>query len=586
MLKIFKYLKPKEWLMTAISVIFIVLQVWLDLKLPDFMFDLTTIVKTPGSELSEVWKTGGLMLLVSLGSLAVSLLIGFLSARISANFSAKLREELFARVESFSSAEINDFSTASLITRTTNDISQVQRLVTMGLQVLIKAPIMAVLAIIKIIGKGYVWSIATAITLVLILIVFAVVLIIVVPKFKVMQKLTDDLNQVTRETLKGQRVVRAYNAEEYEQEKFETANNNLTATNLYTSQTMAFMMPTISFLMNGLTLSIYIIGAYLINNQIGLVGKTELYANMIVFSSYAMQVIMAFMMSVMIFMILPRASVSAKRILEVLERRPTITDGLALEGVEGQTGDIEFKNVSFKYPDAVEYVLKDINLVINHGETVAFIGSTGSGKSTLINLVPRFFDATEGEIIIDGLNIKDYKLESLYNKIGYVSQKAVLFKGTVGENVSYGSSDRVDNTYDTIDHALRVAQARDFVASLEEGQAANIAQSGLNLSGGQKQRISIARAVHKNPEIYIFDDSFSALDYKTDFNLRSTLKREMTSATTLIVAQRIGTIREADKIVVLDSGKIVGVGKHEELLESCPIYKEIALSQLSEEEIR
>lgn len=584
MLKIFKHLKLKEWMMMLVSVVFIVFQVWLDLKMPDYMHDITLLVNTPGSALSEIWQAGAMMLLIALGSLAGAIVVSFLGARIAANFGATLQAELFTKVESFGTEEINNFSTASLITRTTNDVRQVRMFIVMGLQILIKAPLLAVWAIIKILGKGYEWSLATAVTIVIMLIIFTVVLLLVIPKFKEMQKLTDDINHVTRENLQGQRVVRAYNAEQYESEKFEVANENLTKTTLFTGKMMSFLNPSISFLRNSLTLVIYLIGAFLINQAIG-ADKIDIYANMIVFTSYAMQVIMAFMMTIMIFMILPRASVSAKRILEVLETKPTIIEGSITEGDIALVGQIEFNNVSFKYPDAAEYVLKNINLKINRGETIAFIGSTGSGKSTLINLVPRFFDASEGEILIDGVNVQDYNLTSLYNKIGYVSQKAVLFKGIIAENVAYGENSKVKPTPENISEALRLAQALDFVEAMEGAQEGHVAQAGTNLSGGQKQRISIARAIFREPDIYIFDDSFSALDYQTDYKLRLALKKEMGHATSLIVAQRIGTIIDADKIVVLDSGEIVGIGTHQELLRSCEVYREIAYSQLSEEEL-
>ncbi len=584
MLKLLKYFKRKDWLLLLICVVFIVLQVWLDLKLPDYMSKITKLTQTEGSEMLDIWKNGGLMLLCALGSLASAIVVGFIVARIAASFSEKLRELLFEKVDSFSMGEINKFSTASLITRSTNDVTQVQTFITLGLQMLIKAPILAVWAVIKIANKGMEWSLATGVTLGLMLIVIAFIMLFVIPKFRKMQSLTDNVNRVTRENLQGVRVVRAYNAEGYQEEKFEIANDELTNTSLFTSRSMAIMSPFMSLLMSGLSLAIYWIGAYLID-QAALTDKLTIFSDMVVFSSYAMQVFMAFMMLIMVFIFLPRAMVSAKRINEVLNTKPNIKDGKLTEGLNNLSGEIEFVNVSFKYPNASEYVLKDINFKANKGETVAFIGSTGSGKSTLINLVPRFFEASEGEVLIDGVNVKDYVVASLNNKIGYVSQKAVLFKGTVESNVSYGDNGKDEYAIEEVKKAIEIAQSKDFVEKLEQNYYADIAQAGTNLSGGQKQRLSIARAINRKPEILIFDDSFSALDYKTDRTLRSVLKTETNGVTKLIVAQRIGTIMDADKIVVLEEGKIVGIGKHKELLDTCLVYKEIALSQLSEEEL-
>ncbi len=584
MLKILRHLKPIEWLLASISVLFIVAQVWLDLKMPDYMQEITILVQTPGSAMRDVWLAGGYMLLCALGSLACAIVVGFLAARIAAAFSRRLRSTLFNKVGSFSMGEINKFSTSSLITRSTNDITQIQMLVTMGLQVVIKAPILAIWAVTKIAGKGLEWSLATGVAVLIMLLLFTLILIFVMPKFKKMQILTDNLNRVTRENLVGLRVVRAYNAENYQEQKFERANSELTKTNLFTSRAMAFMMPVMSTLMSGLTLAVYWIGAYLINAA-DVMDKLPIYSNMVVFSAYAMQVVMAFMMLIMIFMILPRANVSAKRINEVLDTEPSIKDGMLSEGMPGVVGQVKFNNVSFKYPNAAEYVLKDISFTANQGETVAFIGSTGSGKSTLINLVPRFFDATEGEVLINGINVKDYKLESLYNKIGYVPQKAVLFKGSVNFNVAYGDNGRVESGEKEVEKAVQIAQGSNFVEQMDGGYNADISQSGANISGGQKQRLAIARAVYRKPEIYIFDDSFSALDYKTDRKLRTVLKKKTAGVTSLIVAQRIGTIMNADQIIVLDEGKMVGKGTHQELLTSCEIYREIAHSQLSEEEL-
>ncbi|WP_018307251.1 ABC transporter ATP-binding protein [Desulfitobacterium hafniense] len=584
MVRIFKYLKAEEWLMAGISLIFIVAQVWLDLKLPDYMAEITTLTQTPNSAISDIWLNGGYMLLCALGSLAAAVVVGFFAAKIAASFSQRLRSLLFNKVESFSMEEINRFSTSSLITRSTNDITQIQMLVVMGLQLVIKAPITAVWAITKISGKGFEWTMVTGVAVLIMIIMVTFLLIVALPKFKKMQTLTDNITRVTRENLTGLRVVRAYNAENYQEEKFETANEELTSTQMFTNRAMAVMMPVMSMLMSGLSLAIYWIGAYLIDAA-GALDKLGLFSNMVVFSSYAMQVIMSFMMLVMIFIMLPRASVSAKRINEVLDTEPQILDGTKTEGQPGLRGEVVFKSVGFKYPDAAEPVLEDISFTASPGETVAFIGSTGSGKSTLINLVLRFFDATQGEILIDGVNVKEYKMEALFNKIGYVPQKAVLFKGTVESNVAYGDNGVDGYSRDEVKKAVRIAQSTDFVEKMEGGYEAAIAQGGANVSGGQKQRLAIARAVCRKPEIYIFDDSFSALDYKTDRVLRSVLKQETAGVTSLIVAQRIGTIMDADQIIVLDEGKIVGKGTHKDLLRDCTVYREIAMSQLSEEEL-
>jgi ATP-binding cassette subfamily B protein len=586
-LKILKYLTSKEWLMIGVSLAFIITQVWLDLKLPDYMSDITTLVRTPGSAMSEVWLTGGYMVLCTLGSLVAAIIVGFFAARIGASFSQRLRSLLFNKVESFSMEEINRFSTSSLITRSTNDITQVQILIVLALQLVIKAPIMAVWAITKIAGKGFEWSIATAIAVLIILVMVIILMIFVIPKFKKMQTLTDNVTRVTRENLTGLRVVRAYNAETYQEEKFEEANKELTDTQLFTNRAMAIMMPILMTTLNVLSLAVYWIGAYLIEAA-QMIDKLPVFANMVVFSIYAMQVIMSFMMLVIIFIMWPRASVSAKRITEVLDTKPSIIDGKETKGKSGLVGEVTFNSVSFKYPDAADYVLENISFTAKRGETVAFIGSTGSGKTTLINLIPRLFDVTEGEVLVDGVNVKDYQLEALYNKIGYVPQRAVLFKGTVESNVAYGDniySSTVGFSDDEVKKAIQIAQGTDFVEKMQGGYAAAISQGGTNVSGGQKQRLAIARAVCRKPEIYIFDDSFSALDYKTDRVLRSKLKQETAGVTSLIVAQRIGTIMDADKIIVLDQGKIVGQGTHKELLRDCAVYREIAMSQLSVEEL-
>lgn len=585
MIKIFKYLKPKEWIMAVVSLLFIVVQVWLDLKLPDFMAEVTRLTQTPGSEMVDIWLNGGYMLLCALGSIIAAIIVGYFAARISASFSQRLRSLLFNKVESFSMEEINRFSTSSLITRSTNDVTQIQMLIVMGLQLAIKAPIMSVWAITKILGKGFEFTMIVGVAVILVLLMVTILMILVIPKFKKMQTLIDNITRVTRENLTGLRVIRAYNAENYQEDKFEVANKELTDTQKFTNRAMSIMMPFMNVLMSGLSLGIYWVGAYLIDAA-GAMDRLTIFSNMVVFSSYAVQVIMSFMMLVMLFIMLPRASVSAKRINEVLDTEPKILDGNKTIGKTNLAGEVEFRSVSFKYPDASQNVLEDISFKVKQGETVAFIGSTGSGKSTLINLIPRFFDATEGEVLINGVNVKDYKLESLLNKIGYVSQKAVLFKGTVESNVAYGDNGNKEGyDMDEVKKAAQIAQAEDFVKKMDDGYQGSIAQGATNLSGGQKQRIAIARAVCRKPEIYIFDDSFSALDYKTDRLLRIALKKETAGVTSIIVAQRIGTIIDADQIIVLDEGRIVGKGTHKELLRNCTVYKEIAMSQLSEEEL-
>lgn len=584
MLKILNRLNRREWVQAGISLIFIVVQVWLDLKLPDYMSEITQLTQTPGSDMADIWNAGGYMVLCALGSFAAAVLVGYFASRIAASFSMRLRSHLFNKVDSFSMEEISRFSTASLITRSTNDVTQIQTLITMGLQMLVKAPIMAVWAVTKISGKGFEWTVATGITVLILVVMIGILMALVLPKYKKMQVLTDNLNRVTMENLSGLRVVRAYNAVGYQEDKFEEANGELTSAQLYTSRGMAVMMPVMTLLMSGLTLAVYWIGAYLINGA-GIMNKLGIFADMVVFSAYAMQLIMSFMMVVMIFVLLPRAAVSANRINEVLDTKPSMKEGTITEGLPGAEGQITFNNVSFRYPGAEDDVLHDISFSVKKGETVAFIGSTGSGKSTLINLVPRFIDATEGEILVGGVNVKEYAQEALNNKIGYVPQKAVMFKGTVSTNVAFGDNGRSDTSDSEVRRAVRIAQGSDFVEKMEGGYEGEIAQGGSNVSGGQKQRLAIARAVCRNPEIFIFDDSFSALDYKTDRMLRSELKRETSGATSMIVAQRIGTILDADQIIVLEEGRIVGMGTHRELLNSCEVYREIAMSQLSEEEL-
>ncbi len=584
MLKLLKNFTKSEWLFAFGALVFIVLQVWLELTMPDYMSEITVLVQTEGSTMGEILAAGGKMLACALGSLAASAATAIFASKISANFSANLRGKLFDKVQSFSMEEIGHFSTASLITRSTNDITQVQMLIVMGLQVMIKAPIMAVWAICKIAGKQAEWTISTAVAVVILLIVVGICVMLALPKFKKIQRITDDLNRITRENLSGLKVVRAYNAEEYQENKFEGANTELTDTMLFTQHTMAFMMPSIQLVMSGLSLAIYWIGAVLINNA-GMAARLTVFSDMMVFSQYAIQVVMSFMMLVMIFIMLPRASVAAKRICEVLDTRVTIVGGSETEGVKGAEGEVEFRNVSFRYPDSEEYVLRDITFTAKKGETVAFIGSTGCGKSTVVNLIPRFYDATEGEVIVDGINVRNYDQRALRNKIGYVSQKAILFSGTIASNVAFGDNGKPEPDRQAIADAVSTAQAEEFVTKNEEGYEAHVAQGGTNLSGGQKQRLSIARAVCRNPEVFIFDDSFSALDYKTDKILRKTLEEKCGNATRFIVAQRIGTIIDADKIIVLDDGMIAGMGKHKELLESCEVYRQIALSQLSKEEL-
>ena len=584
MLKLLKYMRKKEWLLILCSTVFIVAQVFLDLRLPDYMADITKLVETSGSQMSEIMKAGGKMLLCALGSVASSIIVAGFAARVAANFCRRIRELQFDQVESFSMREINSFSTASLITRSTNDITQIQMIIAMGLQALIKAPITAVWAVTKIAGKGWQWSAATAAAVVALSVMICIVVVFAIPKFKKIQGLTDNLNRVTRENLTGLRVVRAYNAEQYQEDKFEQANVALTKNNLFAFRFMAAMIPGMSIVMNGLSLAIYWIGAYLINAA-GMMDKITLFSNMVVFMSYAIQVVMSFMMLSMIFIMLPRASVAARRIAEVIETKSTVRDGQKTVSPDGLSGEVEFRNVSFKYPDASDYVLQNVSFQAHRGETVAFIGSTGSGKSTLINLVPRFYDATEGKVLIDGVDVRDYTQSALHNKFGYVPQTAVMFSGTVRSNVTYGDNGTEDYTQEDVENAVEVAQSRDFVENMPDGYDGAVARGGTNLSGGQKQRLSIARAVFRKPEIFIFDYSFSALDYKTDGALRKALKEKTENATTLIVAQRIGTIRTADRIVVLDEGKVVGEGTHDELMKTCPVYQEIALSQLSKEEL-
>lgn len=581
--KLFKNFTKKDYFFMGICLILIVLQVGLELKMPDYMSAITRLVETEGSSIGEIALQGVYMLLCALGSLISAVIVGYFASNLASNFSKTLRDKIFSKVLRFSTKEMKELETSSLITRTTNDITQVEMLISMGLQMIVKAPIMAVWAIFKILNKGVEWSILTAVCVLVLLTTIGILMIIVMPRFAKVQKLIDKVNGVTRENLTGIRVVRAFNAEEFQENRFEETNQSLTKMQLFNQRCFSIMQPVMMLIMNGLTLGIYFIGAGLINTAL-MSEKITLFSNMVVFSSYGMQVISSFLMLAMIFMMWPRASISAKRINEVLTKEESIVEG-DFDGVTKEVGTVEFKNVSFKYPDADEYILKNISFKANKGETIAFIGSTGSGKSTLINLVPRFYDATDGEILIDGVNVKEYKKEALHNKIGYVPQRAVMFTGSVKENVSYGDNGREELTLEQVKEAVRVAQGKDFVLKMENTYDAHIARGGTNISGGQKQRLAIARAIARDPEIYIFDDSFSALDYKTDATLRKELKNYTKDATSLIVAQRIGTILNADTIVVLDNGNCVGVGTHKELLKTCEVYKEIALSQLSEEEI-
>ena len=584
MLKLIKNFTKKEWILALICLVLVVTQVWLELKMPDYMSEITKLVQTEGSQMKDILVNGGYMLTCALGSLVAAVITGYITSRISSNFSKTIRKKLFNKVEDLAMQEVKQFSTSSLITRTTNDITQIEMLIAMGLQLLIKAPITAIWAITKILNKSWQWSAITAVAVAILMTTIAIIMVIVLPRFKKVQKLIDKLNGVTRENLTGIRVVRAFNAEQYQEEKFDKANNNLTNQQLFNQKVFAVMQPMMYIIMYMVILSIYYVGAYLIKDA-GMADKISLFGDMVVFSSYAMQVIMSFLMLAMIFMMLPRAQVSANRINEVLDTEISIKDGKINTKTNNEVGTVEFKNVSFKYPDADEYLLKDISFKANKGDTVAFIGSTGSGKSTLINLIPRFYDATEGEVLVDGINVKNYTQEFLHDKIGYVPQKAVMFNGTVKSNISYGDNGKEKPTDEQIKKAIEVAQGTEFVEKMDGQYDAHMAQGGTNVSGGQKQRLSIARAIARNPEIYIFDDSFSALDYKTDYTLREELRNYTKDSTNIIVAQRIGTILNADKIIVLENGECVGMGTHKELLSNCKVYQEIAYSQLSKEEL-
>ena len=580
MFKLFKNFTKKDIAAIISCIALIVFQVWLDLRLPDYMSGITKLVQTEGSTIGKILVQGGYMMACAFGSLLSSFVVGYIASKLSANFSYTLRGKIYNKVLSFGTEEIKNFQTSSLITRTTNDVTQLEMIIAMGLQMLIKAPIMAVWAVSKILNKSLQWSLLTGFFVVVLLVVIGIIMIIVLPRFERVQKLIDNINNVTRESLTGIRVVRAFNAEDYQENRFGKVNEDLTKMQLFNQKTFAIMMPLMQAVMQFLTLGIYFIGAYLIEAAM-MSDKITLFSDMVIFSSYGMQVIMSFLMLAMIFMMWPRAQVSARRINEVLDSDIHIKDG-NFDGKTAEVGCVEFKNVSFKYPDANEYLLRNISFKVNKGQTIAFIGSTGSGKSSLINLVPRFYDVTDGEVLVDGVNVKDYTLKALHDKIGYVPQKAVMFTGTVKSNVCYGNKSVSE---EEMKKAIDVAQGTEFVSKMDKTYDAHIARGGTNVSGGQKQRLAIARAIAKKPEIYIFDDSFSALDYKTDSVLRSELKKYTGDATNLIVAQRIGTILNADIIVVLDKGQCVGMGTHKELMENCPVYKEIALSQLSKEEL-
>lgn len=587
MIKVFRYMKKRDALYALLCLLLVAGQVWFDLTMPDFMSDITTLILTPGSAMRDIWIAGAKMLGCALGSTALAVIVGFFAAKLASNFSATVREKVFYRVTDYGENEIKKFSTASLITRTTNDITQIQMLIAIGLQVMIKAPIMAVWAVLKIVGKSLELSLVTALAVVLIMAVISILIALVIPKFRIVQKQIDDVNRVSRENLTGLRIVRAFNAESYQEDKFETANTALMRTQLYTSRRLAILMPFISMIMSGLSLAIYWLGAALVNNiavtgQEAILARVDLFSEVVVFSSYAMYVVMSFMMLVMIFMMLPRAQVSAARIQEVIETEPSVREGAG--AAASDRGTLEFRNVSFRYPDASEDCLKNISFTARSGETVALIGATGSGKTTLVSLAARLYDATAGEILLDGQDIRAYTFAELYEKVGYIAQKAVLFSGTVMENLTFGDVGRPE-TQEELNAALEIAQAKDFVDGLPNGMQSGIAQGGANLSGGQKQRLTIARTIARKPEILIFDDSFSALDYRTDAALRKRLRTDLAGTTCLIVAQRIGTVRHADRIVVIDDGSVAGIGTHETLLKQCGVYREIALSQLSPEEL-
>ena len=583
MFRLFKNFSKKDFFFIALTVLFIAGQVGLELKMPEYMSTITRLVQTEGSEMGEILQNGGMMLLCALGSVISTIIATWFIANVGADFTYIVRKKIFDKVECLGISEVKKFSTASLITRTTNDVTQVRMVITMGANMLIRAPMTAIWAIAKISGKSWQWSTATSIAVAIMLATATTIMMVVIPRFKIIQKLTDRLNGVTRENLTGIRVVRAFNAERYQEQKFDSVNMEVADTTRFVDRVLSIMSPMMYLVMNGITLTIYLIGAVLISESV-MADKLTVFSDMVVFSTYAMHMIISFLMVAIIFMLIPRAQVSAERINEVLKEEITIKDG-SFDDETAETGTVEFRNVSFKYPDAEEYLLKDISFRAEKGQTVAFIGSTGSGKSTLINLVPRFYDVTDGAVYVDGVNVKDYEQKALHQKLGYIPQKAVIFSGTVASNISYGDSGKGKLSRREIQTAAKVAQAKSFIEKMDKQYDSHIAQSGTNISGGQKQRLAIARAVARNPEIYIFDDSFSALDYKTDTALRQALKKYTKDATSLIVAQRIGTIMHADQIIVLDKGICVGHGTHKELMRDCEVYKEIALSQLTKEEL-
>ncbi len=578
---ILRYLTRREWALVAACIALIAAQVYLDLEIPGYMASITTVLTTGGGT-SDVLAEGVPMLACAFLSLLSSVAVGCMSSYVATSLAKTLRKRQFDAVQSFSFEEIGRFSVSSLITRSTNDVNQIQMVVAMGLQVLVKAPIMAVWAVCKIVGSDLRWTSAVALSVVVMLAVIVAIIRIVTPRFKKIQSMTDEVNRAIKEGIEGVRVVRAYNAERYQEGRFEDANRALTGTHLFITRALAFMSPTMTTVMNLMSLSIYWIGASIVNDAVGFM-RIEEFSSMVVFSAYALQIVASFMMLTAIFFILPRAQVAARRVEEVITTEPSIKDGGSRESPEGHEGEIEFRNVGFAYPGTKEKVFGGVDLMVSKGETVAFVGATGSGKSTIVSLVPRFYDATEGQVLVDGKDVREYDLDYLRRKIAYVPQKAVLLSGTVEENVNYGSTSE-SRGLDDVKRAVEVAQGKDFVESLEDGYGGRVAENGTNFSGGQKQRLSIARAVCRDPEIYIFDDSFSALDYKTDRDLRAALRRATSDATLIIVAQRISTIRDADRIVVLDQGRAVGIGRHEDLLRSCEVYREIAASQLTEEE--
>ena len=582
MIRVIRYMKKKEWQLFGIALIFVLAQVGLDLRVPDYMAEITRLVKSSESQMAEIYQAGALMIACALGSVLAAIISKYFTSKLGSQFGYRLREDIFTHVQSFGLEEIDSFTTASLITRSTNDVRQIQNFVSGGLQTVVTMPITFVWALVKISTKQWQWTAFTAACVSLIIMVLTFVVLYAHPRQRRIQGYTDELNKVMREALTGVRVIRAYNAEDYQQEKFQLANDTLTANTLQARRAMGLMNPTMKFINSFLNVGIYTIGAYLIS-EAGTTQQLEIFSNMIVFSTYAAKIVRSFMQLNRIFMMLPRANVASERIQAVLDTQPKVVDGTETAGLEGIKGKVEFRNVSFRFPDDEQNTLNDISFTAEPGQTVAFIGATGSGKSTLVNLVERFFDASSGEVLVDGRNVKEYTQEALHNIVGYTSQSAVLFTGTVASNVNYGDNGRQKDP--DISKALEVAQAADFVSEMENGINSEISRGGTNVSGGQKQRLSIARTIQRAPEIYIFDDTFSALDYRTDKNLRAALKEHTGNATTLIVAQRIGTIRDADKIIVLDEGRIVGTGTHRELMENCQVYQEIALTQLSKEDL-